>query len=49
MIYLDMVSVKLLTSSLGLQEKCVAIVPEKHTSLRQLVDGLNLSSKAVIV
>lgn len=42
------VSVKLLTSSLGLQEKCIAIVPEEHTSIRQLVDCLNVSSEAVI-
>lgn len=40
-------SVELLTSSLGLQEKCIAIVPEEHTSVRQLVDGLNLSLEAV--
>lgn len=40
-------SVELLTSSLGLQEKCIAIVPEEHTSIRQLVDGLNLSLEAV--
>ena len=41
-------SVESLTSSLGLQEKRVAIVPEEHTSIRQLIDGLNMSSKAVI-
>lgn len=43
------VSVKLLTSSLGLEEKRVAIVPEEHTSIGQLVDGLNVSSETVVV
>lgn len=42
-------SVKLQTSSLGLQEKRIAIVPEEHPSIWKLVDGLNMSSKAGIV
>lgn len=41
------VGVELLTSSLGLQEKSVAVVPEEHPSLRQIVDCLNVSSEAV--
>lgn len=42
-------SVQLLTSSLGLQQKGVAVVPEEHTSFSKLVDGTDMSLQAATV
>lgn len=42
----DKLSVQLLTSSLGLQQKCVAVVPEEQTSISKLVDGADMSFQA---
>lgn len=41
-----LLSVHLLTSSLGLQQKGVAIVPEEHTSIRELINGPDMSFQA---
>lgn len=44
-----MMKSELLTSSLGLQQKGVAIVPEEHTSIRKLINGPHMSLQAIIV